>query len=89
MELDKTRIYHGYILEDPGERFAKEYIGHQLGTIHPCDLCDLNKHCAEIADTLNHIEYCLCSMVNKKYKEEHPNAHFVKIEDYEKHTTNR
>ena len=65
---DKTREFHGYFLD--------EWEGNN---IDPCKLCELSNQCDEIADTLNHIEYCLCLSVNKKYKEKHPFAFFKKL----------
>lgn len=67
--LDKRRIYHGYYLDDYPIKEGKD----------PCELCELNKHCDEIADTLNQIEYCICLSLNKKYKKEHAKAFFKQI----------
>lgn len=77
-KLDKNRLYHGYyLIEDPDLIKLCE-----RNTLNACKKCALQDYCEEIADTMNRIEYVLCidGIKDKKYKNEHPNSYFKKIE---------
>ena len=78
-KLDENRLYKGgyYLIEDPNLLKASN-----RNILNVCDKCVLKKQCEEIADTMNRIEYVLCidGIKDKKYKNEHPNSYFKKIE---------
>lgn len=66
--------------------FGPKYL---LGNFNPnvntskeaCELCELSDVCDQLADDLNHIEYCIClhGIKNKKYKVDCPGAYFRDI----------
>ena len=74
--MDKNRIYNGYYLN--------EWDGPSL-FIGACNFCELSDECDRLADELNNIEYCMCLskgiIKDIKYKLEHPDAYFKKIEE--------